>query len=130
MRGKIDGLLRNDSDVQPDTIHADTQGQSLPVFGVAALLGFELLPRIRNWHDLNLYRPDAATGYQHIDWTPTSMGQLCRCWSGVAWHAAEFQCFRLDVDGGVGFRGRHDLAAGPGVAVALAENGRTRTACL
>jgi hypothetical protein len=41
--------------------HADTQGQSLPVFGLAALLGFELLPRIRNWHDLNFYRPDAAT---------------------------------------------------------------------
>jgi TnpA family transposase len=44
----IEGLVRNDSDIQPDTIHADTQGQSLPVFGVAALLGFELLPRIRN----------------------------------------------------------------------------------
>jgi TnpA family transposase len=63
----IDGLLHNDSDVQPDTTHADTQGQSLPVFGLAALLGFELLPRIRNWHDLNFYRPDAATRYQHID---------------------------------------------------------------
>jgi TnpA family transposase len=63
----IDGLLHNDSDVQPDTIHADTQGQSLPVFGLAALLGFELLPRIRNWHDLNFYRPDAATRYSHID---------------------------------------------------------------
>jgi TnpA family transposase len=63
----IDGLLRNDSDVQPDTIHADTQGQSLPVFGLAALLGFELLPRIRNWHDLNFYRPDAKTRYGHID---------------------------------------------------------------
>jgi TnpA family transposase len=63
----IDGLLHNDSDVQPDTIHADTQGQSLPVFGLAALLGFELLPRIRNWHDLNFYRPDAATRYEHID---------------------------------------------------------------
>lgn len=63
----IDGLLRNDSDVHPDTIHADTQGQSLPVFGLVALLGFDLLPRIRNWHDLNFYRPDATTRYQHID---------------------------------------------------------------
>jgi TnpA family transposase len=44
-----------------------TQGQSLPVFGLAALLGFELLPRIRNWHDLIFYRPDARTRYQHID---------------------------------------------------------------
>lgn len=60
-------MLRNDSDVAPDTIHADTQGQSLPVFGLAALLGFGLLPRIRNWHDLNFYRPDAATRYSHID---------------------------------------------------------------
>ena len=63
----IEGLLKNDSDVQPDTIHADTQGQSLPVFGLAALLGFDLLPRIRNWHDLVFYRPDEGTRYQHID---------------------------------------------------------------
>jgi hypothetical protein len=63
----IEGLLKNDSDIQPDTIHADTQGQSLPVFRLAALLGFELLPRIRNWKDLNFYRPDAGARYQHID---------------------------------------------------------------
>jgi TnpA family transposase len=63
----LDSLLANESDVQPDQIHADTQGQSLPVFGLAALLGFELLPRIRNWHDLNFYRPDATTEYGHID---------------------------------------------------------------
>jgi TnpA family transposase len=63
----VEGLLRNDSDIQPDTVHADTQGQSLPVFGLAALLGFDLLPRIRNWHDLTFYRPDGRTRYQHID---------------------------------------------------------------
>jgi TnpA family transposase len=63
----IEGLLMNASDIQPDTIHADTQGQSLPVFGLAALLGFDLLPRIRNWHDLVFYRPDESTQYQHID---------------------------------------------------------------
>ena len=32
----LDGLLANDSDIQPDTVHADTQGQSLPVYGLAA----------------------------------------------------------------------------------------------
>jgi TnpA family transposase len=62
-----DSLLANDSEIQPDQIHADTQGQSLPVFGLAALLGFELLPRIRNWHDLNFYRPTAPAKYAHID---------------------------------------------------------------
>ncbi|WP_205717956.1 Tn3 family transposase [Actinomadura soli] len=63
----IEGLLKNTSDVQPDTIHADTQGQSLPVFGLAALMGFDLLPRIRNWHDLVFYRPTETTSYAHID---------------------------------------------------------------
>ncbi|SDM71022.1 Tn3 transposase DDE domain-containing protein [Nonomuraea jiangxiensis] len=63
----IEGLLKNASKIQPDTIHADTQGQSLPVFGLAALMGFDLLPRIRNWHDLIFYRPTPGTRYQHID---------------------------------------------------------------
>ncbi len=63
----LDSLLSNASDIQPDTIHADTQGASLPVFGLAALLGFELLPRIRNWQDLNFYRPGQGARYKHID---------------------------------------------------------------
>lgn len=63
----IEGLLQNASDIQPDVVHADTQGQSLPVFGLATLMGFELLPRIRHWHDLIFYRPAPGTRYQHID---------------------------------------------------------------
>jgi TnpA family transposase len=63
----LEGLLANTSEMQPDVIHADTQGQSLPVFGLATLLGFELLPRIRHWHDLIFYRPDPGVRYQHID---------------------------------------------------------------
>ncbi|MBN6056725.1 transposase, partial [Nonomuraea sp. RK-328] len=63
----IEGLLRNKSDIQPDTIHADTQGQALPVFGLGALLGFDLLPRIRNWHDLIFYRPQENIHYAYID---------------------------------------------------------------
>ncbi len=62
------GLLDHESEtIEPDTIHADTQGQSLPVFGLATLLGIELLPRIRNWKDLNFYRPTPASRYRHID---------------------------------------------------------------
>lgn len=63
----IDGLLKNDSSIQPETLHADTQGQSLPVFGLTWLMGIELMPRIRNWKDLTLYRPSRHTRYQHID---------------------------------------------------------------
>jgi TnpA family transposase len=43
----IDGLIKNQSYVQPDTIHADTQGQSTPVFALSYLLGIKLMPRIR-----------------------------------------------------------------------------------
>lgn len=40
----LDGILQNKSVLQPDTVHADTQGQSEVVFGLAHLLGIELLP--------------------------------------------------------------------------------------
>lgn len=63
----IDGLLKNKSDVQPDTLHADTQGQSLPVFALAHMLGIKLMPRIRNWKDLKFFRPSKDAVYKHID---------------------------------------------------------------
>ncbi|AJZ56150.1 tn3 transposase DDE domain protein [Paraburkholderia fungorum] len=63
----IEGLLKADLSVQADTVHADTQGQSAAVFAFTYLLGIKLMPRIRNWQDLKLYRVDAATQYQHID---------------------------------------------------------------
>ncbi len=63
----IEGLLKNKSTVQPTTIHADTQGQSTIVFALAYLLGFKLMPRIRNWKDLKFFRPNKKTKYKHID---------------------------------------------------------------
>lgn len=63
----IDSLLQNQSTAQPEQIHADTQGQSFPVFGLAHLLGIDLLPRIRNFQDLTFHRPDPTAGYRHID---------------------------------------------------------------
>jgi TnpA family transposase len=63
----IEGLLQNTSDIQPKTVHADTQGQSTPVFALAHLLGIKLMPRIRNWQDLILYRSAPERTYKHID---------------------------------------------------------------
>ena len=63
----FDGLLQNKSDIQPDTLHADTQGQSEPVFGLALLLGIKLMPRMRNWNDITFYRPDDSFHCNHID---------------------------------------------------------------
>jgi TnpA family transposase len=63
----LDGLIKNRSTIQPDTLHADTQGQSEPVFGLARLLGIKLMPRMRNWHDVSFYRPEKSARYDHID---------------------------------------------------------------
>ncbi|MEO7106949.1 MAG: transposase [Rhodoferax sp.] len=63
----LDALLQNLSDVQPSRVHADTHGQSAAVFGLAYLLGIELMPRIRRWHTLNLYRSDNVTRYSKIN---------------------------------------------------------------
>ena len=63
----IEGLLKNTSDIQPTTIHTDTQGQSTPVFALAHLLGITLMPRIRNWKDLIFYRPSKDIHYVHLE---------------------------------------------------------------
>jgi TnpA family transposase len=54
-------------EVKPTTVHADTQGQSFPVFAIGHLLGFDLMPRIRNWKGLTFYRPSKQSEYVHID---------------------------------------------------------------
>lgn len=63
----IDAFLKNKSDIQPDTVHADTQGQSSTVFALTYLLGIKLMPRIRNWKDLNFYKESKNLKYEHIE---------------------------------------------------------------
>ncbi len=62
----LDGLINNQSDIQPDTLHGDTQAQSTPVFGLAYLLGINLMPRIRNIKDLKFYRAGRDNDLEHI----------------------------------------------------------------
>ncbi|MDE3178852.1 MAG: transposase [Acidobacteriota bacterium] len=63
----LDFLQENQSDVHPDTVHADTQGQSEAIFGLAYLLGIQLQPRIRDWKGLEFYRAGKESRYEHID---------------------------------------------------------------
>ncbi len=63
----LDGLIKNESDIQPNTVHGDTQAQSTPVFGLAHLLGINLMPRIRKIKKLVFYRPERDASYKHID---------------------------------------------------------------
>jgi TnpA family transposase len=62
----LDGLLENRSEIRPDTLHADTHGQSETVFGLAYLLAIQLMPRLRNWKDLTLYAPSDRFAREQI----------------------------------------------------------------
>ncbi|QWH75465.1 Tn3 family transposase (plasmid) [Bacillus mycoides] len=63
----LDVLMNNNSEIQPEVIHSDTQGQSATIFGLSTLMGIELMPRIRNWKDLKMFRPDKEIRFKHID---------------------------------------------------------------
>ena len=63
----LDALLKNRSAIQPDTLHADTQGQSEPVFGLCRFLSVKLMPRMRGLSDAIFYRPAKSIRYRHID---------------------------------------------------------------
>ncbi|RQM53612.1 MULTISPECIES: Tn3 family transposase [Burkholderia] len=63
----LDGLIKNASDVQPDTVHGDTHAQSAPVFALAHLLGIKLMPRIRDIKELVFYKADRRRRYKNIE---------------------------------------------------------------
>jgi TnpA family transposase len=63
----LDPLVDYESDIQPDTVHGDTQAQSAPVFGLAHLLGIKLMPRIRGIKDLTFFKPEKGEEYRHIN---------------------------------------------------------------
>lgn len=63
----LDGPMANESDIKPDTIHGDTHAQNAAVFGLTYLLGIKLMPRIRNWKKLKLYKANSHYNYPHID---------------------------------------------------------------
>ena len=62
----LDGLMMNKSRINPNKIHADTQGQNEPAFGLSYLLGIELMPRIRNFRDMNLYSDSKNVEYKNL----------------------------------------------------------------
>jgi TnpA family transposase len=93
----LDALLKNRSEVQPDTLHADTQGQSEPVFGLCRLLGVKLMPRMRGLSDAVFYRSDNAIRYRHID--PLFGGEID--WELIAAHARDMFQVALSIQAGM-----------------------------
>ncbi|MFI8952197.1 Tn3 family transposase [Streptomyces sp. NPDC053750] len=56
----IEGVLRHCTDVEIDRQYTDTHGASTVGFAFAHMLGFNLLPRLKNVGSARLYRPAAG----------------------------------------------------------------------
>jgi TnpA family transposase len=63
----LDGLLEHDTELDPKICYTDTHGYTEVVMATAALLGFELAPRIRDIKDQTLYKMDRSERYAHLD---------------------------------------------------------------
>jgi TnpA family transposase len=63
----LDGLIRNGSDVPPDTLHGDTQGTGHAGVRVGHPLGISPMPGMRNIRDLTFYRPEEEVRFQNIE---------------------------------------------------------------
>lgn len=63
----IDGIMENQSDIQPRQVHGDTHAQSTVVFGLAYLLGIKLMPRIKDIKSLIFFKPDRRIKYNQIE---------------------------------------------------------------
>jgi len=62
----ITGLLRHCTEMQVDRNYVDTHGQSEIGFAFCSLLGFQLLPRLKNIHAQKLYRCDTSDTYANL----------------------------------------------------------------
>jgi TnpA family transposase len=66
----ITGLLRHASEMQVDRNYVDTHGQSEIGFAFCSLLGFQLLPRLKNLYAQKLYRPKTGHPDAHPNLQP------------------------------------------------------------
>ncbi len=64
----IEGLLRHCTDAEIEKNYVDTHGQSEVAFAFCHLLGFRLLPRLKNIASQKLYRSEAGnpSDYEHL----------------------------------------------------------------
>ena len=67
----IEGLLRHCTDTDIESNYVDTHGASVVGFAFTELLGFRLLPRLKNIGSIRLYRPDDIAVYAQLEPTLT-----------------------------------------------------------
>jgi TnpA family transposase len=92
----LDILQHSVKKLRPTRLHADTHGQSAHVFGLAFLLGIELLPRIRSWKKLKLYHPGVDGDFESIEHLFSATAN----WHRIEKHYADFIRLALAIHSG------------------------------
>ena len=59
--------MEHDTELDPKVCYTDTHGYTEVVMATAALLGFELAPRIKDIKDQTLYKIDRPQRYPNLD---------------------------------------------------------------
>ena len=72
----IEGVLRHDTEMDVEKQYVDTHGQSEVGFAFCYLLGFALLPRLKNLKKQRLYRPQNGGQYPHLQAILTVTGPI------------------------------------------------------
>lgn len=63
----LEGLLRHCTTADIESNYVDTHGASIVGFAFTELLGFRLLPRLKNIGTIRLYRPDDCSAYAQLE---------------------------------------------------------------
>ncbi len=63
----LDGIIENDSDMQPNKVHGDSWAQSEVLFGLSSLLAISIMPRIKHFKHLYYYKASSKDHYENID---------------------------------------------------------------
>lgn len=66
----IEGVLRHDTEMEVEKNYVDTHGQSEVGFAFCYLLGFQLLPRLKNLKKRRLYRPTVGEAGRYPNLQP------------------------------------------------------------
>jgi TnpA family transposase len=63
----LDAVMAQECGSRPEFVHGDTHAQSAAAYGLSYLLGIKLMPRIRSWQDLKMYKASPELIYAHIE---------------------------------------------------------------
>lgn len=63
----IEGLLRHCTGADIDTNYVDSHGAGVVGFAFTEMLGFRLLPRLKNIGAIRLYRPNDTAAYSNLE---------------------------------------------------------------